>query len=134
KFRARWNRVRERACVVAGNDLCRRAKAPQEFAGDEPMALDVRMNTIAGEHEIWIGAPVFGEKTVHWTVRVHDLPALSPLSQQPFRVAVEHFVVSLVRRPVFSQAGRERVSLQRHRIECRWRDMNDLRARRRSTL
>src|SRR2546425_12463265 len=80
KFSAAGNRVYECVRVVAGNGFVRRAKVMQDFTGDQPMALSVRVNAVAGENEIRIGAPVFCEKTVHWTVRVHDLPALSPLS------------------------------------------------------
>src|SRR5205823_3360161 len=110
------------------------AKVMQDFTADEPMTLSIRMDTVAGENEIWIGAPVFCEKTVHWTMRVHHFPSLRALGQQPFRVTVEHFVVALVRRRMFGQAGGQRAALQRHRIECRWRDVNDRCACDRSAL
>src|SRR5204863_9954625 len=106
----------------------------QDFAGDEPVPLDICMDTVAGEHEIWIGATVLGEEKVHRTVRIDHFPSLRALSQQPLRIAVEHFVVALVRRSVFRKAGGKRAALERHRIECRWRDMNDLRARCRSAF
>src|SRR5207302_10144708 len=110
------------------------AKVTQDFTSDEPMTPIIRMDTVAGENEIWIGASVLGEEAVHRTVRVHHFPCLRALGQQPFRVTVEHFIVALVRRLVFSEAGGQRASFERHRIECRWRDMNDLRARCRSAF
>ena len=48
KFSAARNRVYQCVCVVAGNDFVRRAKVPQDFAGNEPVPLSVRMNAEIG--------------------------------------------------------------------------------------
>src|SRR5206468_7134674 len=62
-FGAVRTRIHQRVWSVAGGDFFRHAEVTQDFAGDQPLTLNVGVNAVAGEDEIWITAAALGEET-----------------------------------------------------------------------
>ena len=68
------------------------------------MANLVHMNAIRGEGVGGIIMPMLSEVLFHWRVDIDYQPAVFALSQEPFRVAVQHVVIALVGFAIFGQA------------------------------
>ena len=67
------------------------------------------MDAIRSEDESGICDTMFLQVVVHRRVDIDDIPTFRALFDQPGGVFIEHVIVSLVRRAVFGQAGRERL-------------------------